>query len=119
MEDQWPRALLRAALLDAGYDAVGARSVPEAFALPVSDPERGPVRLVIVDRPVLGHEESAVAQLLRMHGNPIALLLAPAGEGTPAGSWHRVIHRPVSIGGIISVVQTLLPLAATASGDIE
>jgi hypothetical protein len=119
MEDQWPRALLRAALLDAGYDAVGARSVSEGLAQPASDPARGPLRLVIVDRPALGHEASAVAELLRLHGSPIALLLAPAGEATPAGPWQQVIHRPISIGGIISTIQTLVPLAAAASGEIE
>lgn len=113
MDDQWPRALLRAALLEAGYDAVGARSVSEALAQPLRDPERGPVRLVVIDRHDVAHHERALDELLGLHGGPIALLLSSAGEATPAGPWDYVICRPVSIGEIVAAIQVLLPLASS------
>jgi len=119
MDDQWPRALLRAALLDAGYDAVGARSVSEALAQTPADPERGAVRLVIIDRPVLAREDTPLADLLGAHRNPVTLLLAPAGESAPPGPWSQIIHRPVSIGDMVRVIRSLLPLTSTGSGSIE
>lgn len=119
MDDQWPRALLRAALLEAGYDAVGARTVSEALTYPAADPGRGPVRLVIVDRLVLGRDARSIVELAALHAGPTMMLLVAAGESVPEGSWDRIIRRPVSIGGIVTAVQALLPLTSTGSGSIE
>src|SRR3954470_19927901 len=47
MPDQWPRALLRAALRDAGYDAVGAPGLSAALRYRPAVADRGPVRLVV------------------------------------------------------------------------
>lgn len=119
LDDQWPRALLRAALLDVGYDAVGARSISEALTQPATDPERGPVRLVMIDRGALADSDRSLDELLGKHGGPITLLLASAGERTPAGSWDHIVRRPASIGEIVAVIQALLPLASSGTGAIE
>src|SRR6266581_4880723 len=47
--EQWPRALVRAQLDEAGYDAIGARTLSRALRHPPDDAERGPLRLVVVD----------------------------------------------------------------------
>src|SRR3954468_17682428 len=53
MTDQWPRALLRAALRECGYDAVGTRSVAGAARLAAPDEGRGPVGLVVLEQETL------------------------------------------------------------------
>src|SRR5262249_16301446 len=116
MNAQWPRALLRAALRDAGYDALGARNLVEALEYPTLVPGRGPVRLVIVDQRVLpSGEEELLMRLLHRHNDSPALLLAQTTQGGAEGPWRRVIRRPASIGDIVEAVRTLLPLPAQGS----
>src|SRR5436309_3851729 len=47
--EQWPRALLRAQLGEAGYDAIGTGTLSRALRHAPDDAERGPLRLVVVD----------------------------------------------------------------------
>src|SRR5262245_23489785 len=108
--EQWHRALLRAALRDVGYDAVGAPSVTAALRFRADAAGRGPVRLVVVDQPALGEGDDALARLLARHGAPAALLLARATVGAPAGPWARVLVRPVSVADVVATVEALLPL---------
>jgi hypothetical protein len=96
MPDQWPRALLRADLREAGYDAVGTRNLSSAQRIRPEEPDRGPVRLVVVDQSALG--EAGDDQLAR------------PTVASPGGTWRRVLRRPVSVGEIVDAAQTLLPL---------
>jgi len=117
--DQWPRALLRASLIDAGYDAVGARTIPEALSLLTGEGERGPVRLLIIDRRALGDQMDGLSELLGRCDHPPVVLVAAAGETAPSGAWSQVIRRPVTIGEIVAAVQARLPLASTDSGSTD
>jgi DNA-binding response OmpR family regulator len=119
MEDQWPRAMLRAALIDAGYDAIGARTTAEALGHPVTDPERGPVRLVVVDEHGLEPEADIARELAARFDKAALVLIAPAGAPVPTGAWNQVIRRPVSIGELVTEARRLVPLAETASGSVE
>jgi DNA-binding response OmpR family regulator len=112
MPDQWPRALLRAALRDVGYDAVGARSLESALRVSVVEEDRGPVRLVIIDQSALRAAGESFARLIARHDAPATLLLARATVGAPAGSWHRVLQRPASIDDVVAATADLLPLPA-------
>ena len=47
--EQWPRALLRAQLGEAGYDAIGTGTLSRALRHAPDDAERGPLRVVVVD----------------------------------------------------------------------
>ena len=58
--EQWPRALLRAQLDEAGYDAIGAGTLSRALRHPLDDPERGPVRLIVLDSGAVAAELAAV-----------------------------------------------------------
>ena len=119
MTDQWPRALLRAALREAGYDAVGTRAIAGAVRLAAPDPDRGPVKLVILAREVLtGADRHDLDQLRAATDAPI-VLLAPAGRPVEAGPWAQVIRRPVSIGALVSAVETLLPLPPDARRPMD
>ena len=109
MPQQWPRALLRAELREQGYDAIGARNLSEAGRQPAEDPERGPVRLVLVDDAALTPEhEGLLDPLLARHGGPPAILLARAGHTAPRRSWTRVLHRPVRIDDLVQAVRAIL-----------
>jgi hypothetical protein len=111
LPDQWPRALLRAQLREDGYDAVGARNVEEALTYRPEVRGRGTVRLVLVDGDAL-EGETGIEDLLARHGNPPAVVLIHATQQVPPGPWARVIRRPESIAGIVSVVRELLPLGS-------
>ena len=125
--EQWPRALLRAALREAGYDALGAPSLAAALRYPIQSGDRGPVRLTLVDQAALTDEESATLldELLRRHGYPAAVLLARAMPAQPLPAtrapapWRRVIRRPASIADLVAAVQTLLPLPPESGQPIE
>jgi hypothetical protein len=109
MSDQWPRALVRAALREAGYDAIGTRSLHGALAYPADAPGRGPVRAIVVDRSAIdGAADAATGEALtklrRLHGAVPAVLLASAVRDDPPGSWERVIRRPFSIEDVVRVV---------------
>jgi DNA-binding response OmpR family regulator len=127
MPEQWPRALLRAALREAGYDALGAAGLAAALRYRTESPGRGLVRLILVDQAALADEESATVldALLRRHGYPAAVLLARAMPAHPLPAtaspapWRRVIRRPASIADLIATVQALLPLPPGSGRPIE
>src|SRR4051794_25621490 len=65
MRAHWPRALIRATLREAGYDALGARDLDEALTYPAKEAARGSVRLILLDqRAVSGKDDPRLRQLL-------------------------------------------------------
>jgi hypothetical protein len=119
MRDQWPRALLRAALREVGYDAIGTRSLGVARYQAASQTGRGPVRLVVLDQEVLADEEKGrLEDLRRTSGAPI-VLLAPAMRRVEEGPWVRVFRRPLSIGDLVQAVAALVPLPPEARKPID
>ena len=127
MPEQWPRALLRAALREVGYDALGAPGLAGALRYRAQAQGRGPVRLVLVDQAVLPNDEALLllTTLLHRHEDPAAILLARAmpmpglPEKARPAPWTRVIRRPVSIDGIVAAVRDLLPLPPGSSRPID
>lgn len=116
----WPRALLRAELREHGYDALGAPDLAEAMIYPAFAPERGAVRLIVIDQDVLaGTDRALVTSLLERHADSVAMLLARGGTTPSSGPWRRVISRPVSIAGIVHTVLELLPLPAEQRHPID
>jgi hypothetical protein len=127
MPEQWPRALLRAALREVGYDALGAPGLPGALRYRAEVPGRGAVRLVLVDQAALQGDEAfpRLTALLHRHEDPAALLLAraapmpvPPDMAEPA-PWARVVRRPVSIEDIVAAVRELLPLPPASSRPVD
>lgn len=111
MPEQWPRALLRAALREVGYDAIGTRDLMGALRVPPDAPERGPVRAVVLDQAAVPSRGiSPVTRLLEQLGNPPAILLARPTRPAPEGPWRRVLTRPVSVDDIVAAVRELVPL---------
>ena len=108
--DQWPRALLRAALREVGYDAGGTRVLSMVRGRIAPEAGRGPVRLVVLDQEALTDADASDLEALGTAGIPI-VLLAPAVRTLHGGPWSRVIRRPFSIGDLVQAIEGLLPLA--------
>lgn len=120
MPEQWPRALLRAALRELGYDALGARGLSSALRVPPNEADRGPVRVIVIDQAALSRAgDDELARVLARHDSPATILLARPTVTAPDGPWRRVLRRPVSIGDILAAVQSLIPLSNQRSHSLE
>jgi hypothetical protein len=119
MPDQWPRALLRAALRERGYDAVGTRNLDSALRIRPDEIERGSVRQVIVDHPALAEDGNKLKQLLDRHRAPATMLLARSTQSIPEGSWGKILRRPLSIEDIVTASEALIPLDAEHRHPID
>ena len=119
MPDQWPRALLRAALREEGHDAVGTRNIDSALRIRPDEPDRGPIRLVVVDQAALKGAEDKLDRLLSRHNAPSTLLLARPTLAAPSGPWDRVLQRPVSVGEIVAAAEALVPLSSGARHPLD
>ncbi|KPK79239.1 MAG: hypothetical protein AMS25_13340 [Gemmatimonas sp. SM23_52] len=109
--EQWPRALLRAELLEAGYDAVGSRTLSAALRYPRTEAGRGPVGLIIVDQAVVEREAPDVLErLASKHAGSRCFLLARSSGALPAGNWDAVLRRPQSIRQIVEAVRRVLSI---------
>ena len=110
MPAQWPRALIRAALLDAGYDALGAPDLDGALTYPADEPGRGPVRLIILDqRAVQDQDDHRLRRLRERYPEAETVLLRRAFQPRLPGRWRDVVQHPVSIAELTEKVRQLLP----------
>jgi len=106
--DHWTRVLLRAELLEEGYEAVGATSMETALVVPKAD-VRGPVRLILLDQDALsGQHASAARSLAARHGGAPIILLASTLSMPPAGPFRSIVRRPTTIGGLVSAIRDLV-----------
>jgi hypothetical protein len=109
MQAQWPRALLLAALVEEGYDAVGTSSLEEALSQPVQAAGREPVRLMVVDHHI-SRDDPRLQTLLQRHPEAKSLFLESAFSSQPEASEHRLRY-PAFMGDVIQAIQRLVPLA--------
>src|SRR5262249_21272207 len=106
MPEHWPRALLRAELIERGYDAVGTPDLAAALLVRPVERGRGPVKLIAIDQDVLVEPQSRLLDgLVSRHRNPCLLLLARAQLEAPPGSWDQIVRRPALIGEIASAIE--------------
>ena len=92
--EQWPRAMLRAELIERGFDAVGYLSVADAVAqLGARFPD------VIVTE-LRGANRDDVAQLFQIGVPVIGIAGLPEPEWLSDFKWAALLRRPVSIGEI-------------------
>ena len=92
--DQWPRALLRAELIERGYDAVGYLTVEDASR---SVGSRFP-DVIIVDLRNVGRDD--VAQLFPLGVPVIGIASMPEPEWLQEFKWGALLRRPISIGQV-------------------
>jgi hypothetical protein len=116
MPDQWSRVLLRAELIERGWDAVGATSLKQAVAYAAAEPRRGPVGLILVDQRALREGwEPLVGRLANQHGEPPVVLLVSTQSELPGGQWSEIIARPAAIGEIASRLEGILHSAQASN----
>jgi DNA-binding NtrC family response regulator len=102
--EHWPRALLRAELIERRFDAVGYETYLDAVE---TLPWRRPAA-VVVD--VRGQPVGQVQRLLNLHV-PVIVIGGTPDIDDPAyatGGWAAVMRRPVSLGEIADAVQRAL-----------
>ncbi len=92
--EQWPRALLRAALIERGYDAVGYLNATDALQTIRS---RFPDLIVVELR---GVSREDVAQLFQIGVPVLGIASRPEPDWVGDFSWAAFLRRPVSIGEI-------------------
>jgi len=101
--EQWPRAMLRAELIERGYDAVGYATARDAIE---SYLDRKPDAIFVELR---GQPMDLVARLL--HAGVPVLVAGGAVElhDLPDGKWAAVMRRPVSLGEIANAIASAAP----------
>lgn len=120
MRAQWPRALIRAALRDVGYDALGARDLDEAVSYPAEEDDRGRVRLIILDQGTIeGGDPGLLVELSERYGDFLTLLLESAVLPPVQGVWPNVLRHPVAIGDIVKATQRLVPIPSASVHPID
>jgi hypothetical protein len=105
--DHWPRALLRAELIERGYDATGFATLEEAVRRLMLPPARRPALLVLDRRDqVVDERTSARLSDARV---PILLVADIAHPGgAPLAPVVEILHRPLTMGGIADAVDRLI-----------
>jgi len=108
--EQWPRACLRAELIERGYDPYGFLSITDALQALTKGLSPKPAAIIIELR---GQEVNAASM------NAIADLRVPTIllGGDPevndplirSRDWTRVLKRPISLGSVADTVELLCP----------
>ena len=112
MPEHWPRALLRAELIERGYDVIGAPDLATALLCRPAEKDRGPVGVILIDQDSLVEPQIRLFDLLvSRHPKPRLVLLARAQLGTPPGDWHDIVRKPALIGEIASAIERALRAA--------
>lgn len=117
-EEQWPRACLRAELIERGYDAVGFEAIADAVPLLASARHRRP-RMVIVDVTNHALTDEEAAQLSGSGATLVAIghgtgTLGPAFAGPSAElHWAAFLHRPVDLRQVADTADALLGRAVS------
>jgi hypothetical protein len=105
----WPRAYLRAELIERGYDAIGFATLADALGRLLL-PEPRPPALLVLDLRGQVRVEARLAGALQL-GIPI-LAVADAIHGSdenlPGAKWAGFLRRPLTIGDIADRVDRLL-----------
>ena len=105
--DHWPRALLRAELIERGYDATGFVTLEEAIHRLMLPPARRPELLVLDRRDQVVDER--MSALLSRAGVPILVVADIAHPGGDAlAPVVEILRRPVTMGSIADAVDRLI-----------
>ena len=108
--DHWPRAYLRAELIERGFDAIGFVRVADALAALALRPRRRPA-VAILDLQGQPLNPEQLAPLLR-GGFPVLAVGGAAEWGTESVRrlpWTASLRRPLTIGTIADEIGRLLP----------
>ncbi len=110
--DQWPRAALRAELIERGYDAVGYFLLEEALALLRAAPSQAKPRVIVLE--LRGQEiKREGLDELAQSSVPAILLGGTVEMNEPLlrlHKWSAVRGRPITLGEIADLIENLAPI---------
>ena len=108
---QWPRANLRALLIDRGFGAIGFIKLEQALKA-LNDPLYPKPDLIVLELHDLSPTREELETLVRLPMPLIALggAVELNEEGINKVKWTATIRRPVTIGKIVETVEKLLRL---------
>lgn len=107
-KEQWPRAYLRAELIERGFDGVGYVTLAQALAA-LYDPRKEKPRVIVFDLRAQTFKRNEV-QTLAVCGIPVILLGGAVElneEFVQAWPWAAVLKRPFTIGQVADMVERL------------
>jgi len=106
--DLWPRAYLRAELIERGYDAIGFVTLRDAIINLTVMRSRRP-SLIIFDLHDQTGDEKLVARLFRHHVPVVAIAGATeaADERLLDHPWAAFLRRPITIGAVADSIGAL------------
>ncbi len=96
MVEHWTAALLRAELLERGWDAACAPSMAEALLIGAG---RG-VSVVLIEDATLTARDPRLLAWAAAHEGMRLVLLTGAVTEEAREPWQRILHRPLSLGAI-------------------
>jgi hypothetical protein len=104
--DHWPRALLRAELIERGFEAVGFVDTRDAAMKLIRSPSRPP-RLVVIDCRSQTVDERWLAPFVEAAVPLVAIAGAmDESETTPSRvPWRAVLRLPITIGQIAEFIE--------------
>jgi DNA-binding response OmpR family regulator len=105
--DHWPRAYLRAELIERGYDATGFETLAAAAARLEGARALRPA-LLIVDLHEQAVDDGSRASLLRERVPILAVADASQADDGRMGPRVGTLHRPLTIGAIADAVDRLM-----------
>jgi hypothetical protein len=108
--DHWPRAELRALLVERGYDAVGIETLGDAV-MRTRAPRAELPSVIVVDLSALDGSEALLPALFATRVPAIGVAGAVEGERASVrdGGWAVFLRRPVTLGEIADAVSVLKP----------
>ncbi len=107
--EQWPRANLRALLLDRGFDAIGYEEVDGVMAA-LKDPHQPKPCIIVLELHALSPSEEELDALARL-SIPVVAIAGAVELSQPwvkKFNWAALIQRPVRIGQIADRVEKLI-----------
>jgi hypothetical protein len=107
--EQWPRAYLRALLLEQGFDALGFIELSEAMAA-LNDPHDLKPRVIVLELHDLSPTEDERHTLSQINIPMVGIAgsVERNQEWIREVKWATLIERPVTIGQIADTIKKLL-----------
>jgi DNA-binding response OmpR family regulator len=105
--DHWPRAYLRAELIERGYDATGFETLKDAVIRLLVARSRRPA-LLVIDLHGQVIDDKLARVLLRERLPVIAVTDATSSEIAPGGAVVELLRRPLTIGAVADAVDRFM-----------
>ena len=107
--DHWPRAYLRAELIERGYDATGFETLKDAVIRLLVARSRRPALLVIdLHGQEIDHQDELARTLLRERLPVVAVADAISSKSLPPDVLVDRLRRPLTIGAVADAVDRFM-----------